>query len=70
MKNKLFASLLRILIASIFGVILFAIVFTFYGGFSSDYTWEEILRPQQTKAKYQRQMLEEMRRANDLKEKE
>ncbi len=70
MKNKSSITLLEILIGSTIGLALFALVFSFYGGLTSDYTWDEIFRPEQTKAKYQRQMVEELRRANDLKERE
>jgi hypothetical protein len=35
-----------------------------------DYTAQELFMPEETKAKYQREMVEELRRANDLKEKE
>jgi len=33
-----------------------------------DYTAEEIFLPEQTKARYQREMMEELRRSNDLKQ--
>jgi prepilin-type N-terminal cleavage/methylation domain-containing protein len=39
-------------------------------GGMGDYTAQELLMPEETKAKYQREMVEELRRANDLKEKE
>lgn len=37
---------------------------------NGNYTVEEWLLPEQTKAKYQREMVEEIRRANDLKERQ
>jgi hypothetical protein len=53
------------------------IVFCFVGfgyvlvkGGIGDYTAQELFMPEETKAKYQREMVEELRRANDLKEKE
>jgi len=39
-------------------------------GGMGDYTTQELFMPEETKAKYQREMVEELRRANDLKEKE
>lgn len=42
-------------------------IFVFAQG---DYTMQERFMPEQTKAKYQREMVEELRRANDLKERE
>ncbi len=70
MKNKSSITLIEILVASTIGIALFALVFSWFGAFSSDYTWEEIFQPERAKAKYQRQMVEELRRANDLKERE
>jgi Tfp pilus assembly major pilin PilA len=53
--------------------IVFSLVVTGYvlvKGGMGDYTTQELFMPEETKAKYQREMVEELRRANDLKEKE
>jgi hypothetical protein len=61
-------TIIETLIALVFGCIIFSWIYFMVsgGGFSTT----EMFMPQQSKAKYQREILEELRRANDLKENE
>jgi hypothetical protein len=61
-------TLIEILIVVTIAIIVFTMVFKF--GFWGSFTAEEMFMPEQSKARYQREMVEELRRANDLKERE
>ena len=59
-------TIIETLIALTIGCIIFSLVYFMYVG--GDFTMQERFMPEQSKAKYQREMVEELRRANDLKE--
>ena len=64
-------TLVELLVTIIFCCILAAVIWGSLALVSGGgYTAEEWMFPETTKAKYQREMVEELRRANDLKEKE
>jgi hypothetical protein len=60
-------TILELAIAVTIGIVLFTLIYFWIGGMK-DYTMEEMFWPEQTKARYQREMVEEMRRSNDIKE--
>lgn len=61
-------TIIETLIVLTIGCIIFSFVYFMFA--QGDYTMQERFMPEQTKAKYQREMVEELRRANDLKERE
>jgi type II secretory pathway component PulJ len=63
-------TVLEFIIALVFGAFVASMIYYFVSISSGSYTYEEMFWPEQTKAKYQREMVEELRRANDLKERE
>lgn len=62
-------TLIELLTSITIGAILFTLAYFWIGGMN-DYSVEEMFLPEQTKARYQREMVEELRRANELKENE
>lgn len=63
-------TLIELLVVLVLVFILAWVGFVFTNGGINGYTIEEILLPQETQARHQREMVEELRRANDLKERE
>ena len=63
-------TIIEALIAIVIAISLFFFVFIWIRGGNGNYTAEELFMPEPTKAKYQREMVEELRRANDLKERQ
>lgn len=64
-------SMLEIILVSFLGLMIFAITLHCYSNVrSGKYTTDDVLRPKESAARSQRLILEEMKRANDLKEQE
>ena len=61
-------TIIETLVALTIGGIIFSCIYFMVSG--SDFSPAEMFMPQQSKAKYQREILEELRRANNLKENE
>lgn len=70
MKNKKGFTLLELLVTVSIITILSTLIVSGMRGCSGDYTMDELLYPEQVKARSQRGMVDEMRRSNDLKEEE
>jgi len=62
-------TLIEIIVALTIGITIFLLIFSVIRG-GGNFTTEEWLIPEQSKARYQREMVEELRRSNDLKEQE
>lgn len=60
-------TLVELMVVVTIGIVLFTLAYFWIGGMQ-DYSVEEMFWPEQTKARYQREMVDELRRANDLKE--
>jgi len=70
MKRKI--TLIEIFVIIVITITLLSMGFGIYRNVINDsnYTYEEWFYPESTKARYQREIVEELRRANDLKEQE
>jgi hypothetical protein len=60
-------TIFEFLLAIILGIVLFTLAYFWIGGMG-DYSMKELFWTEQIKIKYQREMVEELRRANELKE--